>query len=186
MTLLVLGVALWWAAHLFKRIAPGPRASLGDAGKGLVALMLVGAVVLMYFGYRGYTGEVYWGRSPALVGINNLLMVLAFYLYASGATPPGRPRNLVGTKLRHPQLTGFSVWAIGHLVVNGDTASFILFGGLLLWALVEMAVINRAEPEWTPPAWGGPKSEVRIAVIGLVVLVVVMLIHNWLGVRPWG
>ena len=30
MTLLIAGVALWWAAHLFKRLAPGARASLGE------------------------------------------------------------------------------------------------------------------------------------------------------------
>ena len=34
MTLLVLGVALWCAAHLFKRIAPGVRAGMGEPGKG--------------------------------------------------------------------------------------------------------------------------------------------------------
>ena len=183
---LVLGGALWWAAHLFKRLAPEARARLGDPGKGAVALLLVLSVVLMWWGYRGNTSAVYWSRTGALVGINNLLMVVAFYIYASGATPPGRPRNWVGTKLRHPQLIGFSLWAFAHLIVNGDLASFILFGGLLVWALFEIALINRAEPNWTAPTWGGPKSEMRIAVIGLIVLIVVMLIHNWLGVRPWG
>jgi len=186
MTLLILGVALWWVAHFFKRLAPGPRESLGDAGKGLVALLLVGSVVLMVFGYRAYFGPVYWGRSSALVGVNNLLMLLAFYVYASGATPPGRPRNRLGTRLRHPQLVGFAIFCIAHLVVNGDMASFILFGGLLLWALAEIVVLNRAVPEWTPPEWGGRTSEIRIAVIGVVILILAMLIHNWLGVTPWG
>jgi uncharacterized membrane protein len=185
-TLLILGLALWYAAHFFKRIAPGPRGKLGDPGKAIVAVALVASVVLMVFGYRGAEGAVYWGRSSALVGINNLLMVVAFYIYASGATPPGRPRNWIGTKMRHPQLTGFSIWAVGHLLVNGDVPSFVLFGGLLVWALLEIVVINRSVPAWTPPAWGGAKSEIRIAVIGLVVMVVVMLVHNWLGVQPWG
>jgi len=186
MILLILGVALWIAAHLFKRLAPEARAQMGDKGKGLVALALFASVVLMVLGYRWAGGAFYWGRSPALVGINNLLMVVAFYIYASGATPPGKPRNWIGTRLRHPQLIGFSIWAFGHLIVNGDVASFILFGGLLAWALAEIALINRAEPDWTPPAHGGTASEIRIAVIAAAVLVVVMLIHNWLGYRPWG
>ncbi len=42
MTLLLLGLALWVGAHLFKRLAPGPRAALGNAGKGIVAVLLVG------------------------------------------------------------------------------------------------------------------------------------------------
>jgi hypothetical protein len=32
MTLMIAGIALWWAAHLFKRLAPGPRARLGELG----------------------------------------------------------------------------------------------------------------------------------------------------------
>ena len=47
---------------------------------------MVVSIILMVIGYRGAYGPVWWGRSPALVGINNLLMILAFYLYAaSGA-----------------------------------------------------------------------------------------------------
>ena len=38
MVLLISGVALWWAAHLFKRLAPERRAALGDKGKALVAI----------------------------------------------------------------------------------------------------------------------------------------------------
>ena len=35
--LLILGVALWWAAHFFKRLMPERRAAMGDAGKGAAA-----------------------------------------------------------------------------------------------------------------------------------------------------
>ncbi len=183
---LILGVALWCAAHAFKRVAPGIRAPLGERGKGLVAIVLLASVVLMVIGYRNSSGAVFWGRTPALTGINNLLMVLAFYAFSTGSTPPGRPRNWLGTKVRHPQLTGFAIWAVAHLLVNGDVESFILFGGLLVWSLAEIVLINRAEPDWTPPEYGGMKTEVRIAGIGLVILIVVMLIHNWIGVTPWG
>lgn len=186
MTLLILGLVLWYGAHFFKRVAPNARARLGDPGKGLVAVLLLGSVVAMVFGYRWADGTVFWGRSGALVGVNNLMMVLSFYIYSSGAAPPGRPRNWLGTRLRHPQLVGFIVWAIAHLLVNGDVPSFVLFGGLLVWALVSIALINSAEPDWTPPAHGGAKSEIRVAVISVVMLGVVMAIHYWLGVTPWG
>ena len=70
--------------------------------------------------------------------------------------------------------------------MNGDVQSLILFGGLLLWALAEMALINRAQPNWTPVSYGGKKKEIVVALITVVLVIVVMLIHNWLGVRPWG
>ena len=76
MILLVLGVVLWSVTHLFKRIAPDRRAAMGPKGKGIVALVLVASVLMMIFGYRSADGAVFWGRSPALVGINNLLMLV--------------------------------------------------------------------------------------------------------------
>ena len=181
MVLLISGVALWWAAHLFKRVAPERRAALGEKGKGLVAVLLVLSVFLMARGYGQADGPVWWGRSPATTGINNLLMLLAFYLYAA---------DVMGTRvtawIRHPQLTGFSLWAVAHLLVNGDLASFVLFGGLLAWALVEIVLLNRAG------AWkrrSGPfpvRKEIMAAVGAVVVTLVVGLIHGWAGPWPFG
>ncbi len=184
MTLLIAGVALWWAAHLFKRVAPGPRAAMGDKAKGLFALLIVGSIVLMVLGYRSADGAVYWGRDPMKVGINNLLMVIAFYFYAVGG--PKGARVWLGTKLRHPQLTGFSTWAVAHLIVNGDTPSFVLFGGLWVWAVVEIILINKQDGSWTPPPRAPFKKEIVAIVITLVVVCIVMGIHFALGVAPWG
>jgi uncharacterized membrane protein len=184
MTTLILGLALWVAAHLMKRLAPGLHGALGGAAKPVVALASVAGVVLMVIGYRAANGDVYWGRSPALVGINNLLMVLAFYVYAVGG--PKGARIWLGTKLRHPQLTGFSIWAFAHLLVNGDTESIVLFGGLLAWALAEIAIINAQDGPWTPPARAPLKKEFIYIASALVATLLVMVLHNWLGVQPWG
>lgn len=182
MGLLVLGLALWWVAHLFKRVAPDARARLGNAGKGAATVAILASLVLMYFGYGAAkeTADVWWGRSPALVGINNLLMVFAVYLYAASGT-----RSALARKIRHPQLTAVKVWAVAHLLVNGDLPSVVLFGGLLAWAVVSVITINRAQPEWTPPE-AKPGAEWKAVVGTVVVLVVIMLIHNWLGYQPWG
>ncbi|WP_458792351.1 NnrU family protein [Yoonia sp. MH D7] len=186
MFLLVLGVVIWSAVHLWKRVAPESRAKFGDKGKLFVAIASVLAIVMMVLGYRAWDGTIYWGRTPAMAGINNLLMFLALYLYATGAPGPGRPRVWLGRKLRHPQLTGFSVWAVAHLLVNGDTPSFVLFGGLLVWAVVSMVLINRAEPVWTPAPERAPIKELIPIVVTVVVFVVVSLIHSWLGYNPFG
>jgi len=184
MTLLISGVALWWAAHLFKRLAPGLRAKLGAPGRGLVALLLVASVILMAVGYRAADGAVYWGREPMWVGINNLLMIVAFYFYAASAAQGAK--IWLGTKIRHPQLTGVSIWAVAHLLVNGDTQSFVLFGGLLVWAFVEIRLINAQEGPWQRPERAPAKKEVVAIVMTVLVVAVVMGIHFALGVRPWG
>jgi uncharacterized membrane protein len=181
MTLLVLGMALWWGAHLFKRVLPEQRAAMGNAGKGIAAVLILGSVVLMVIGYRAAPVVALWYPPGWLVGVNNLLMVLAFYLYAASGA-----KTWITRKIRHPQLTAVKVWALGHLLVNGDLASVILFGGLLAWAVISVIVLNRAVPVWVRPEPVPAKKEITAVVATVVVVIVVMLIHNWLGVSPWG
>ncbi len=181
MTLIVLGLALWWAAHLFKRLAPVRRAAMGDAGKGLVALGILGGVVLMVMGYRGVEHIDLWYPPAFLTHVNNLLMLLALYLYdASGM------KTRITAVIRHPQLTAVKTWAVAHLLVNGDLASVILFGGILAWAVVEVILINRAEPRGPLPEPAPIGKEIGAVVGAALVAGVIMLVHNWLGVQPWG
>jgi uncharacterized membrane protein len=188
MALLIAGLALWVALHLYKRVAPASRqalsARLGEASKGLMAVGLVISVVLMTIGYRAADVVILWDAPAFLTGINNLLVVLGFYIFGASARP--KDKVWVGTKLRHPQLTGFSLWAIGHLLVNGDLASVILFGGLLVWAIVNARILNKAAGPWTPPPRAPMKSEIVLIVITVVLVSVVAAIHTWLGYWPFG
>ncbi len=181
MTWIVLGLALWWGAHLFKRLAPARRAAMGDAGKGLVTVGVLAGVVLMVIGYRGNETPDLWYPPSFLWHVNNLLMLLAFYLYAAS----GMKTRITGV-IRHPQLTAVKTWAVAHLLVNGDLASIVLFGGILAWAVVEVILINRAVPEWTRPAPAPMGKEIGAVVGAVVVMGLVGLVHTWLGVRPWG
>ena len=180
MTLLILGLALWWAAHVFKRLAPGARARMGAKGRGPVALILLGSVILMVIGYRGAEVTPLYAPVAGMGHLNNLLMIVALYLFGAGSV-----KGWTAGKLRHPMLTGAVVWAIAHLLVNGDVASLILFGGIGLWALVQMALINRAEGPWQAPAAGPVKNDVKALVIALVLFVVIAAIHVMLGHNPF-
>ena len=177
MTWLVLGLALWTAAHLFKRVLPAQRAALGNKGKGLVALGVAAGLVLMIVGYRAApAGEALWAFSTWAWHLNNTLMLLAVFLLGVGKAP-----GVVRSRLRHPMLLGVVVWAVAHLMVNGDVPSLVLFGGLGLWALVEMAVINRAEGPWQPPAPGSVARDLRVLAISVVLYAIIAAIHGWLG-----
>ncbi len=70
MVLLILGLALWFAAHLFKRIAPDARAGMGDRGKGIVALALLVSVVLMVLGYRSADYVAVYDPLPGMGHLN--------------------------------------------------------------------------------------------------------------------
>jgi len=183
MTLLILGLLLWFAAHWFKRLAPAARARLGDPGKGLVAVLIVAGLVLMIIGYGGADFIPLWYPPSFMIHINNLLMLFALWVYGSSAAKGAKAWP--ASKIRHPQLTAVKIWALAHLLVNGDLASVILFGGLLAWAVVTVILINRAEPNWTPPAPAGRATYIRLLVISLVLFGVITGIHLWLGVSPF-
>lgn len=185
MTLMILGLILWTAAHMFKRVAPGPRQALqdrmGDASKGIFAVVLLLSVVLMVIGYRGADSTFYWGRSAATTGINNLLMLVAVALYGVGNS-----KSRLRARMRHPMLWGTVIWAVAHILVNGDSVSLILFGWLAVWALAEMTLINRAVHSYVPYDGGSVAGDVRLGIITLVVYAVIAGIHAWLGYNPFG
>ncbi|HBB82220.1 MAG TPA: hypothetical protein DC031_02860, partial [Sulfitobacter sp.] len=85
MTILILGLILWVGAHLFKRLMPARRAELGTAGRGAVALALVVALALIIWGYRAADFIPVWNPPAFLTHLNNLLMVLAFWVFGSSA-----------------------------------------------------------------------------------------------------
>ncbi|PWR01376.1 hypothetical protein DKT77_17590 [Meridianimarinicoccus roseus] len=179
--LLLLGLALWIGAHLFKRVAPERRAALGDRGKGLVAAAIGLSLVLMVLGYRSAEFVNVWYPAAWLTHVNNVLMLFAFYSFGIGASK-GRHAQ----RIRHPQLTAVKIWAVAHLLANGDLASILLFGGLLGWAVAEVVLINKAVPVWEKPSEIRPNGDVKNAIIAAVLYAVVAGIHVLLGVYPFG
>jgi uncharacterized membrane protein len=184
-SLLTLGLALWWASHLFPILAPARRAAviakLGEGPyKGLFALVSLGAVALMVIGYQQADFINLWYPPTWTVHLNNLLMLLALALMAARDFKSG-----LRQWVRHPMLTGVKVWAVAHLLVNGDLASAVLFGGLLAWAVVAVIGSNRRDGAWVRPAASTGKGTVFHVIATLVVFAVIVVIHGpLLGVWP--
>lgn len=178
---LVLGVVLWAAAHFWKRVDPDSRTRWGDRGKGLVTILLLVSIGLMVAGYRAADVVPLWEPPAFLRHVNNLLMLVAVYFFAASGMKTGVTRVV-----RHPQLTGVKTWAIAHLLVNGDVASVVLFGGLLAWAVAEVVVLNKAGTPWVKPGAVPVGKEVGAAVGAVVVFGVIGLVHGWIGPWPFG
>jgi uncharacterized membrane protein len=114
---------------------------------GLFALASIGVLTWMGFAYaeaqRGLD-PVYWVLPPATKWVQLGLTLLAFLLVVPGLTTPN-PTSVRGEGAldkpdaargmlrisRHPFLWGVAIWAAGHLLVNGDAASLLLFGTML-------------------------------------------------------
>jgi uncharacterized membrane protein len=75
---------------------------------------------------------------------------------------------------------------LAHLLVNGDLASIILFGGLLAWAVVDVIFINKMEARGPRPAKGPVVNDVIYVVVCAVVYAGIVWLHTWLGYPPVG
>ncbi len=179
MTLLILGLILWIVPHWLKRLAPEFRASLGAGGRGIISILLFIGLGLMIYGYRQAEFVNIWYPPAFLVHVNNLLMVVAVAVFAMAHTK-GRLRG----KMRHPMLVSVKIWATAHLLVNGDLASIVLFGGMLVWAVVSVILINRAE-DWTRPEPGDKGRDWLFVVITVVTFAIMIGVHIALGVHPF-
>ena len=93
MTLLIFGNILWIIAHTFKRLLPNFRNSLGNAGKGAVAFLIIISLVLMILGYRSAEYIGVWTPPQFFLHINNLMMVAAVFVFAIGHTKRSLTRS---------------------------------------------------------------------------------------------
>jgi uncharacterized membrane protein len=104
----------------------------------------------------------FWGVTPAMRVVQIVLQLIAFFFIVAGQMTPNptgvraivpngpgaamldKPDLVTGMLriTRHPFLWGVAIWATGHIIVNGDTASLILFGSLLILALIGPALID--------------------------------------------
>ena len=73
-----------------------------------------------------------WQPPAGMRHVAALLMLIAFVLLAATYVP----RNALKARLHHPMVLSVKVWALAHLLSNGNLADLLLFGGFLLWAVL--------------------------------------------------
>lgn len=186
MLILAAGFALWSAGHFLPSATPGLREWLIDeigpkVYHGVFSLIAAAALALMVWGYRQADFVPVYDPPAWGVHLNNLMMLFAVYLFGVGGA-----KGWLATKLRHPMLIGVITWGAAHLLVNGDEASIMLFGGLGLWAIGMIWMINRRVGAWEPKKSAGVAVEVKLVIITLVIFAVITFAHGWLfGVMPF-
>ena len=185
---LLIGLALWTGLHLFTTVFRPTRgrivARIGEgAWKGIVALGLVLSIWSMARGYGATSAGTLWIAPEWLRHLAVAAMLPVFILYMG--TIPG---SALAARVRHPQLTAFKLWAVLHLVANGDVRSLVLFGGLLAWAVAQLVLLNRRDGK--PPLPRPAASSLRawaFVPAGFVIWAVLLWAHPWLfGVHPLG
>jgi uncharacterized membrane protein len=192
MTLLIMivGIALFLGAHSIPT-RPALRqslvGSLGENGyKGLFTVLSLAGIVLIAVGFGRYRAAGYipvWDPPRGMAHLNILLMWFAFVAFFAS-----RLNGEIKRRLKHPQLVAIKVWALGHLLANGDLGSIILFGSFLAWAVYDRISVKKRQPNAgmdIPP--GFVANDYKAIGIGTAAWIVLILVHPWLiGVSVFG
>ena len=184
MAMLTTGVLLWMFTHLLPSAGRPLRQSIIDrigfnAYRGVFSLLILSALALIVFGWRGAQPSFVYLPEPALRSVAIGLTVVAIILFGASNRP-----SRIGRIVRHPQLTGVLVWALAHLLANGDSRSLVLFGGFAVWAVLEIVLINRREGIWQKPAAPSAGAEALGIAIPLIVAVALIYFHEWFAGVP--
>ena len=183
MNLLIAGLGLFIVVHLIPNVPPLRTALVGLLGdmpyRGVFALAALAGLVMIGWGFPDApAASVYapleWGRHIALIAVPvGLVLFVAAYL-------PTHLRAL----LRHPMLLGLLLWALAHLVANGELRSVVLFGGLGVYAVVGIVGASKRDKRLT--AGGAPKlsMDVTAVVVGLVAAGILIYFHAELFGMP--
>ena len=154
MIVIFAGLILWYFLHFLPATKPRFRSKLikgigPNIYAGGFALGLVGSIALMALGWRSADQwSLYvlpqWSALPGLV-----LVIIGTILFGFGFDK--NMKTNLKRWIRHLQLTGMLLWSLGHLILNGDNRSVLLFGGLGLWALIMRVLIDRRDGAWIKP-----------------------------------
>ena len=127
---------------LVARLGPGPY-------RGAFALASILGLVWMIYAFRHAPAVPLWGFVLGFRPAASVLVLIAFLFAVIGIATPSPTRVGMEAKLkqgpdiargmvritRHPFLWGTALWALVHLIINGELAALILFGSLLVLAL---------------------------------------------------
>ncbi|MBU1211762.1 MAG: NnrU family protein [Alphaproteobacteria bacterium] len=148
MVLLIVGLVVFFTIHLIpanRELREGLIARLGEgAYKGVFAAASLAAFVVIVMGYarmQHYLGSKnpvlfeapVWSKHLALA-----LMLVSFIFLAAAYIP-----SRIGAALKHPMLVAVKIWALAHLLANGDAASLVLFGSFLAYAVFDRISLKR-------------------------------------------
>jgi uncharacterized membrane protein len=99
--------------------------------------------------------------------------MLPAFIFLVAAYAPGRIKAAV----KHPMLAAIKIWALAHLLANGDLAGIILFGSLLAYAVYDRIALKHRQPTELieTPGPGTPRNDVIAVVVGILFYAVFLI-----------
>ena len=192
MTYLILGLIIFLGVHSVRIVANDwrtqTRARIGDLPwKGLytVVSVLGFGLIVWGFGLARQQPVQLWSPPIGMRHLASVLTLISFVLLAAAYVPG----NSIKERLHHPMVLGVKVWALAHLLANGNVAHVVLFGTFLVWAIVDFTAARRRDRVEGTRYPGGTAGATGITValgVGAWIAVTLWLHGLLIGVRPLG
>ena len=186
MTRLVLGLLLWSVVHFIPGLAVDFRKNLinrfgENPYKGVFALLMVVSLYLIISGWKSMTPvapavlEMIFTPPDWGVYAAGVMVLIGFILFLA-PYPPNNFKRI----LRHPQLIGVVSFAVGHLAAVGTARAIVVFGGLMIWAVLEVLLINRRDGVWIKPDKAPIRKDIALVLFSVLVYMAFLYTHHLL------
>ncbi len=171
MTELLIAAVLWVATHLglsSSRLRPWLVARLGESAYlGAYSLVAVATLVFLILAWADAPRQHWlWYPAPWQTWFALIVMPFAFLLLVTGLLGPnptsvgqeariGDPAAVRGVLriTRHPVQWAFLLWAVAHVVPNGDIATLVFLAAIALVAGGGTLLIDRKKAQQAGAAW---------------------------------
>ena len=141
---------------------------------GLYSLVSIASFVLIVYGFGAARGSgVVYTPPTWLAHVNVFLMVPAIILLVVSQIPAGYIKKAT----KHPMLLAVKLWALGHLLANGELNSVLLFGSFLAFAIFDRIMVKRRGDE-------GPGPDIALRPM-MDVISVVAGAAIWTAIALW-
>ena len=183
MLILILGLIVLLGTHAFSMQRQSREAMIARLGENPYKIIysfvsLVGLLMIVY-GFPLYREQDWvqiWTPPVWTRHITMTLMWFAFVALACSGTKPSRLRGW----LRHPILVAVKIWALAHLLANGDLGGMILFGAFLAWAVIDRISVKRRGDEGAPRLTHFTRADLLALVGGTLAYGLMFILHPWI------
>lgn len=187
MEILILGLFIFLGVHLLPVFSQTRNALYRRYGekkyKGAFSVASAAGLVLIVVGYARAPSEPrLFAPFAAAMLAAPAIMAVSFILLASA-----NMRTHIRRTLKHPMLIGVGLWAVVHLLANGEARATVLFGAFLAYVAIDLvsAVRRHAAKPFEPVI----RQDMMAVGAGIVLALLVMFFHRLLfGAKavPWG
>ena len=180
MLMLIAGIVLFLGAHTLTTFRSTRSELIHRLGenpyKGIYSATSLLGLVLIGWGFSRYRAEgliPVWAPPSWAAHLTIVLMWFAFVSLAAMNKAPGRIRGW----LRHPMLVAIKIWALAHLLANGDAGGMLLFASFLAWAVYDRVAVKRRGDGGASRTASFTRADAITLGVGTVAFVAMIFLH---------